>query len=222
MAARSFVIFSLNIHTIFLLRVLGDKDSAPDNRTAARIRAGGHGGPSANGLVGPITTGSWRSYYLYLQPPVKSVYKMRYGSYAQPVYIPFSPKRKMPVTTADTALANHYNEEYPKQVWLLVATFLFLLGVTRWGSVVLRRVFPSRGGHPDVEADGRVVRHSPSIRRLPLAIVNAYRVLAFRTTLTVGPFSLNLAEVALTIAYIVALFIWSFINGGCCNTLLMR
>ena len=147
---------------------------------------------------------------------------MRYGSYAQPVHISFDLQRKMTVTTADTALANHYNEKYPKQVWLLVATFLFLVGVTRCGSIVLRKVFPGREGHPDVEADGRVVRHPPSIRRFPLAIVNAYRVLAFRTTLTIGPFSLNFAEVVLTIAYIVALFIWSFINGESCNTVLMH
>lgn len=128
----------------------------------------------------------------------------------------------MAVPAADAVLANNYNEEYPKQVWLLVAPFLFLVGAVRYGPVTLRKVFPGRGGHPDVEADGRIVRHAPSIRRLPLAIMNAYRILAFRTTLSIGPFSLNLAEVFLTIAYIVALFVWSFINSEWCSALLIQ
>lgn len=126
---------------------------------------------------------------------------------------------KMVVTAADKALARHYNDEYAKQVWWLVAPLLFLIGVTNYGSIALRKLFPRRKGPADVEADGRVVRHPASIRRLPLTIANIYRVLAFRTTLTIGPLSLNLAEVALTIVYIVALFVWTFINSGSCSTL---
>ncbi|KAF9653624.1 hypothetical protein BDM02DRAFT_3086890 [Thelephora ganbajun] len=118
----------------------------------------------------------------------------------------------MVATPADRALANRYTEEYAYQVWWLVAPFLFLVGVTHYGSVALRKLFPGRQERTDVEVDGRMIRDAGSFRRLPLAIANAYRVLAFRTTFTVGPFSLNLAEVALTIAYIVALFVWSFIN----------
>jgi len=119
---------------------------------------------------------------------------------------------RMVATKADKTLAKHYNQEYPKQVWWLVAAFLFLVGVTHYGSVARRKLFP--GKEPaDVGADGRVVRHTASLRRLPLTIANAYRVAAFRTTLVLGPFNLNLAEVALTIAYIVALFVWSFINS---------
>ena len=128
----------------------------------------------------------------------------------------------MVATAADRAIANHYNEEYAKQVWWLVASFLFLVGITNYGSIALRKLFPGKREPADVEADGRVVRHAASIRRLPLTITNAYRILAFRTTLTVGPFSLNLAEVALTISYIVALFVWSFINSAYCSITLIH
>ena len=62
--------------------------------------------------------------------------------------------------------------------------------------------------------DGCAVRHAASIRRLPLTIANTYRVLAFRTTITIGPFDLDLAEVSLTVAYIASLFVWSFINSS--------
>ena len=119
----------------------------------------------------------------------------------------------MSTALADGAIANRYNQKYPYQIWGLVAPFLFLLGVTYYGSVALRVLFPGKKEPTDIEADDRVTRRYASITRLPLVIVNAYRVLAFRTTLTIGPFNLNLAEVALTIAYIVALFVWSFINS---------
>lgn len=119
----------------------------------------------------------------------------------------------MVATPADRALANRYNEVYPNQVWWLIAPFLFLLGVTHYGSVVLRKLFRGKRQPADVEADRRVVRHASSFRRLPITIANAYRVVAFRTTLAVGPFSLNLTEVTLTIVYIVALFVWSFVNS---------
>jgi len=120
----------------------------------------------------------------------------------------------MVATAADRTLANYYSEEYAKQVWWFVASFLLLVGITNYGSVALRKLFPGKREPADVEADGRVVRRVASIRRLPLAIANAYRVLAFRTTLTLGPFSLNLAEVDLTIAYIAVLFVYSFINSA--------
>jgi len=128
----------------------------------------------------------------------------------------------MVATAADKALAHQYNEEYPKQVWWMVACFLFLVGITNYGSIALRKLFRGKRKPADVEADGRIVRHAASIRRLPLAISNAYSVLAFRTTLSVGPFSLNLAEVALTIVYIAALFIWSFINSAYCGITLVH
>jgi len=120
----------------------------------------------------------------------------------------------MVATAADRALADHYNEEYAYQAWWLVASFLFLVGVIHYGSVALRSLFPGKKGPTDVEADGRVVRHPFCFRPLPLTITNAYRIMAFRKTLTIGSFSLNLAEVFITIAYIVALFVWSFINSA--------
>ena len=119
----------------------------------------------------------------------------------------------MGTPSADSIRANNYNQEYAYQVWGLVAPFLFLLGVIHYGSIALSALFPGKKEPVDVEADGRLVRHRASIRRLPLVIMNAYRILAFRTTFAIGPFSLNLTEVALTIAYIVALFVWTFINS---------
>ena len=119
----------------------------------------------------------------------------------------------MAATAADKVIANQYNDEYAHQVWWLVAPFLFLIGAIHYGSIALRKFFPGEKKPVDVEADGRVVRHASSFRWLPLTVANAYRVVAFRTALTIGPFSLNLAELALTIAYIAVLYVWSFVNS---------
>ena len=119
----------------------------------------------------------------------------------------------MGTASADGAIAKRYNQEYAYQVWGFVAPFLFLVGVVHYGPVALRMVFPGKKVPADVEADGRVARRRSSVARLPLAIVNACRVLAFRTTFVIGPSNLNLTEVALTIAYIIVLFVSSFINS---------
>lgn len=54
---------------------------------------------------------------------------------------------------------------------------------------------------------------SLSLRRLPLALVNAYRIAAFRCTVSIGSYTLNFAEVFLTVTYIVIIFTWSFVNS---------
>ncbi|KAK1230613.1 ferric-chelate reductase [Marasmius sp. AFHP31] len=42
--------------------------------------------------------------------------------------------------------------------------------------------------------------------------MNLYRIATFRQIITIGSYSLNLAELALTCMYIIALFTWTFIN----------
>ncbi|KAH9944667.1 iron reductase [Amylocystis lapponica] len=78
-----------------------------------------------------------------------------------------------------------------------------------------RRRRSSTRGPSTTEAQTNVMHttRSFSLRRLPLAIANAYRVFAFRWTLQVGEsYTLNMAEVFVTCAYIIALFVWAFIN----------
>lgn len=50
-------------------------------------------------------------------------------------------------------------------------------------------------------------------RRLPAALMHTFRVVAFRWTLSLGnSYTLNVAEIFLTAAYIAILFSWSFVN----------
>ena len=54
----------------------------------------------------------------------------------------------------------------------------------------------------------------PSLRRLPVAIMNLYRIVAFRMTVTFfDSFSINFAEVFVAAAYVAILFMWTFMNS---------
>ncbi|EGO20038.1 hypothetical protein SERLADRAFT_442838 [Serpula lacrymans var. lacrymans S7.9] len=106
---------------------------------------------------------------------------------------------------------------YPEQVWYLFAVFIFVVGVFQWGSF-LHSKFSRRHRRTgrtinDPELASTSASRGLSLRRIPLALTNAYRVVAFRWTLEIGSsYTLNMAEVFVTIAYIVMLFIWAFIN----------
>ncbi|KAA1472403.1 hypothetical protein DENSPDRAFT_179747 [Dentipellis sp. KUC8613] len=103
--------------------------------------------------------------------------------------------------------------DYPKQVWYFIAVFIFLVAVSnvvsRLFAVTRRRSEAPR----DVEGAHRSVTSKISYRRLPAAIVNAFRMVAFRTVIPLGGgFTINLAEAFITATYIIILFVWSLIN----------
>ncbi|KAG1731763.1 ferric reductase NAD binding domain-containing protein [Suillus lakei] len=103
-----------------------------------------------------------------------------------------------------TALVDE-NETYPEQVWYTIAAFLFVVGCFQWG----RRHYES----DEETATTNNIQYKFSLRRIPLAIINVYRVIAFRWTLEIGQsYTLNVAEVFVTVAYIVLLLIYAFIN----------
>ncbi|KAJ7577070.1 hypothetical protein C8J56DRAFT_972236, partial [Mycena floridula] len=97
--------------------------------------------------------------------------------------------------------------DYPKQVWYLVASFIALLSIfhllVRYGSSFKKPVKNTRSSEI-------------SYQRIPLALLNLFRVLAFRITVPValgGAYTVNIAEVSLTCVYIIVLFTWSFVNS---------
>ncbi|KIJ06187.1 hypothetical protein PAXINDRAFT_92374 [Paxillus involutus ATCC 200175] len=105
---------------------------------------------------------------------------------------------------------------YPEETWFCLATFLFVVGLFQWGSILhsklVKRRRPSKA--PDEESTLSSARPSKrfSLTRLPLAAVNIYRVVAFRWTLEFGSYVINMAEVFVTIAYVALLLTWTFIN----------
>ncbi|KAG2138473.1 ferric reductase NAD binding domain-containing protein [Suillus clintonianus] len=115
---------------------------------------------------------------------------------------------------ADIPLLVDENTNYPNQVWYTLAAFLFVVGFFQWG-LFFHSKFARRQHHESDEetaiTNGAYKKFS--LRRIPLAVINFYRVVAFRWTLEIGKsYTLNMAEVFVTVAYITLLLIYSFIN----------
>lgn len=93
---------------------------------------------------------------------------------------------------------------YKDRLWYCIACFIALVSVCHWFSVLYQtcRKLPSHSA-----------RGKASIKRFPAALLDVFRALAFRQTLSIGKsYTLNLTEVFLTAAYIVLLFTWSLVN----------
>ncbi|KAK0471162.1 iron reductase, partial [Armillaria novae-zelandiae] len=102
----------------------------------------------------------------------------------------------------------YYAEEYPHQLWWLVSSFIAFVAVCQFISFVVGK-YQARSKSTPVAMESNKIRLS----RLPLALVNYWRVISYRVNIGIGSYTLNLAEVFLTCAYIVALFTWEFINS---------
>ncbi|KAK0489535.1 FAD-binding domain-containing protein [Armillaria luteobubalina] len=99
--------------------------------------------------------------------------------------------------------------EYPKQVWYFIASFVALVSLCHFLSVIstyTRTVKPASKG---IAPRGRI-----SLLQLPRALVELFRIVAFRCTIPIGQsHSLNVAEVFLTAAYMAVVLTWSLINS---------
>jgi predicted ferric reductase len=118
------------------------------------------------------------------------------------------------LSEADITALVEENDTYPEQVWYTIAAFLFIIGCFQWGSFVHSKFARRRHYESDEEtATTNDIQYKFSLRRIPLAIINFYRVVAFRWTLEIGQsYTLNMAEVLVTVAYIVLLLVYAFIN----------
>ncbi|KAG6907768.1 hypothetical protein DXG01_007481 [Tephrocybe rancida] len=100
--------------------------------------------------------------------------------------------------------ANH-----PKYAWYCIAGFIAILSLINVVSLITH-AFSNRRGQA---ATTTPLRSDISLSRLPLAAVNSFRAIAFRSTFQIGSYySLNVAELFLTAAYINLVFIWALVN----------
>ena len=113
------------------------------------------------------------------------------------------------------------NVHYPQELWWAIACFIAVIAFFQFASWVAVKRRARRATAPAASTDAETGGASATARRfswrnLPSAIVNGYRVVAFRWTLNIGDsYTLNMAEVFVTCAYIIALFTWEFINSEC-------
>ncbi|THG95747.1 hypothetical protein EW145_g7903, partial [Phellinidium pouzarii] len=135
------------------------------------------------------------------------------------------------LASLDKALRKARIDEYPKQssyllAGLIVAVALYNLASIVYNYLVISRVCQADGATStsnavkDEEKQGGGSRGTVtassrvSIRRIPLALLNSARVVAYRVTVPVGlDVHLSLAEIFIPIAYVLALLIWEFVRG---------
>lgn len=113
----------------------------------------------------------------------------------------------------DAVIAAARNQLYPQQLWWFLATFIGIVAVGQFISWVSSCLFsPCPPPVPEKrDVEGRASTRRFSWSRLPVAIVNHFRVIAFRNTVDVGEkYTFTYAEVFITIVYIVAVFTWEF------------
>lgn len=116
----------------------------------------------------------------------------------------------------DQAIWVPRNIAYTHQLWWFVASFIGLIAAGQFLSWILSRLSASSTHEEKRDAEGRGVARVRrfSWSRLPIALVNHFRVFAFRNTVDVGQkYSFTYAEVCITVGYIAALFTWEFANS---------
>ncbi|KAF7964757.1 hypothetical protein HWV62_3260 [Athelia sp. TMB] len=116
----------------------------------------------------------------------------------------------------DRAREAYYVVLHVKELWWSIAGFVGLVAVLQLTSYLHTKLAGRRRNSDeqihDLEKTGSARGRGLSLRRLPVAIINTFRVLAFRCTVGIGSYQLNLAEVFLTAAYIVMLFTLAFLD----------
>ncbi|KAG1804034.1 ferric reductase NAD binding domain-containing protein [Suillus subaureus] len=119
------------------------------------------------------------------------------------------------MAATDKSLRGARNHLYPIQAWYCIGLFIFIIAIFQWISFFHSKFAGRRQitNVSDPEHASVHRRRAFSWRRIPLGLVNAYRVISFRWTLEFGKsYALNMAEVFVTMAYIIFLFVWAFIN----------
>lgn len=114
----------------------------------------------------------------------------------------------------DKSLRSARTDLYPVQAWYCIALFIFIIAIFQWISFFHSKFAASRRSSNDPERVSVQRPYRFSWRRVPVGLVNAYRIVSFRWTLQFGKtYTLNMAEVFVTVSYIVFLFVWTFINS---------
>jgi ferric-chelate reductase len=113
----------------------------------------------------------------------------------------------LPRSHADHALIDARDFDYPKQIVYLIVSFIALISLCHFFSMFYHFIIRKR-------VHERNRRTAVSLTRVPAAVGDSFRTLAFRWTVPVGSsHELNFAEVGLALAYMAVLFTWSLINS---------
>ncbi|KAJ6570966.1 ferric reductase NAD binding domain-containing protein [Mycena vulgaris] len=113
---------------------------------------------------------------------------------------------QLAAVSRDKALSKQRNYSYPLQIWYLLASFIALLSIFHFTTLLFTRL---RAPKPLSAASRRT---SPTLARLLFAAVHVFRTVAFRITGSFGGYTVNFTEFFLACAYIAIIFTWTLVN----------
>jgi hypothetical protein len=118
---------------------------------------------------------------------------------------------------ADADLSSIRTRRYPQQLWLCIASFIAFLCIVH---IVKTCRLSFRKRHLErspVSKESQLVPKrvaASTLQRPFVSIAYVARIILYRTTIpTATGQRLNVAQAAVIIGYIVAIFTWEFING---------
>ncbi|OCH90700.1 hypothetical protein OBBRIDRAFT_582310 [Obba rivulosa] len=131
----------------------------------------------------------------------------------------FTPRAGSP-TTAQKDEKAHQQAEYVRDLWLIIASIIVFLALVRVGRLLISTLFrsspPEKTGKTEkfsLESIEPTQTRRASWRRLPAAVASAFRIVAFRCIITIGPGAVaSVAELTFVLGYIVVMFVVLFIN----------
>ena len=124
-------------------------------------------------------------------------------------------------TANDRRLKAAQQKEYVRDLWIVLGSILAFLTVIRFLRLTYRLVRPPAPALPHSQSakanegvePGRNGRSS--YRRITNALVSAFRIVAFRLHIPVGPrISARVSELTLIFGYIAVIFVLLFINSA--------
>lgn len=131
--------------------------------------------------------------------------------------------RRFSPTEADLALKAEQQARYVKDLWILLSCVVAILTLIRVLRSILSFSWSTRHAEKpcsekttDVEAVQSGLNGRISLRRLPTALTSAFRIVAFRLNIPVGPGSVaSVAELVFILGYIVVMLVLMLINSQC-------
>lgn len=126
-------------------------------------------------------------------------------------------------TAEEIALKSHLQRQYVKQLWIFLTVVIGLLTLINWTTRLYCYILRPQRTDVNKLNDEKKVHESPNpgrtgqhaLRRLPVAFRGLFKVVAFRTTVPIGPSSvMSISELTFIIGYIVAMLVWLWVNSA--------
>jgi ferric-chelate reductase len=116
----------------------------------------------------------------------------------------------------DKARRIAHAHQYPKDAWIVVGSIIAFVAVCHWLGLLWtytaarRHITASTTQPPNSRRPGyNAIKWS----RLPIALTNVFRVVAFRWTIPIGnDHTLSATEIFLVCAYVATVYTWAFVN----------